>query len=99
MGFFKDLGLLILAASEEIDTKAREYKKKREDRFSDFEQSVEDKRKKIHSHFDEEFEKVKEHFERISMKLGLATKQDISEVKDMIQALSDKVDKGLKKGE
>ncbi len=91
--FIKDLGVLLFTAGEEIEGKAEEFKKMREERYSEFEDKIKDKKDELKSKIETEINKAKGNWTDLTDKLGFASKNEIKELKDKIDELSAKLDK------
>ncbi len=89
----KDLAILFFSAGEEVEKKANEFKEKREERYKEFEEKMKDKKEEFKSKFGEEINKAKENLSEIIGKVGLASKKEIDDLKDMINELNSKIDK------
>ncbi len=101
--FLKDLGVLIFSAGEEVEKKAQEFRAQREERYKDFEEKIKEKKEEWNQKKEDWSEKHKEDFDKIKDKvgevigtLGLATKNEVDELKKMILELSNKMDKSDK---
>lgn len=88
----KDLAVLLFSAGEEIEKKAREFKEQRETRHRTFEEKIQEHKEACKSKYSEELCGVKENISELTSKLGLASKAEIDELKEMIADLANKVD-------
>mgnify|MGYP000995351556 FL=1 len=102
--FLKDISILLFSIANEVEKKADEFKKEREEKFKDFEEKTKEKQEEFKQkaeefkkNYENDFEKTKEKIEEFFSKLGIATKDDIKEIKDMISELNKKIDQILNK--
>ena len=89
----KDLAVLLFSAGEELEKKAKEYREEREVRHQDFEQKIKEQKEEFCKKHQDELRGAKEKLGDLSGRLGLATKEEIDELKDLVQELSAKIDK------
>lgn len=89
----KDLAAILFSAGEELEKKAGEYKETREARQEKFEQKLREQQKEFEEKYQCNTDFMKEKIVETAGKFGLATKDDIEELKNMIRDLSDKIDK------
>jgi polyhydroxyalkanoate synthesis regulator phasin len=94
--FLKDLSILLFSVGEEIENKAKEFKEEREQRYKEFEEKIKDRKEEFKEKHGEEMEKIRKRISEFSGKLGLATKDEIDEIKAMLAELNTKID-NLKK--
>jgi polyhydroxyalkanoate synthesis regulator phasin len=88
----KDFAVLLFSAGDEIEKKADEFKKERQERYGKFEEEMKKKKEEFKSKFDEEYGKAKENITEFVDKYGLVTKKEIEELKKKIDELSSKLD-------
>ena len=88
----KDIAVLLFSAGEEIERKAEEFKKEREERYNKFEETIKEKSEKVKSSFEEEINRAKYHFSGFTDKLGIASKSEIDELRKKLDELSQKID-------
>lgn len=89
----KDLAAILFSAGEEIEKKAEEYKQTREARQETFEQKLRQQQKEFEEKYQCNTEFMKEKISETAGKIGLATKDDIEELKKMLKDLNDKIEK------
>lgn len=89
----KDLAVLLFSAGEELEKKAEEYKKTRETRQEEFEQKLRQQKEDIKGKYQDDMESIKEKLSETAGKFGLATKEEIDELKTLVKDLTDKIDK------
>ncbi|MDY6933267.1 MAG: hypothetical protein SVZ03_03480 [Spirochaetota bacterium] len=92
----KDLAVLLFAAGDEIERKAEEIKKRREERFSMFYEKIREKQEDFTSKHAEEIQKAKDRLSEIANKAGLATKAEIDDMKNIVSDIDKKLDKLMK---
>ena len=68
--FLKNLAVLLFLAGEEIEEKAKEFKKDREARYAEFEEKIKNKKEDVKDRFEEEMSKFLD-------KYGFAAKTEI----------------------
>jgi len=90
--FLKDLSILVFSAGEEIEKKAAEFKARREERYKEFEERLKQKKEEWKEQSGERKESLKHKLSEIPGKLGLATKEEIEEIKTMLADLNRKID-------
>jgi polyhydroxyalkanoate synthesis regulator phasin len=88
----KDLAVLLFSAGDEIEKKAEEFKKDRQERYDKFEDEMKKKKEEFKAKFDQEFGKAKDNISEFVEKHGLVTKKEIDELKKKIDELSAKLD-------
>lgn len=89
----KDLAVLLFSAGEELEKKADEYKKCREARQEEFEQKLQQQKEEFKEKYQGDMDSIKEKLSETAGKLGLATKEEMNELKSLLKDLSDKIDK------
>ncbi|TFG62826.1 MAG: hypothetical protein E4H36_07095 [Spirochaetales bacterium] len=93
----KELGVLIFSAGEEIEKKAAEFKAKREERFKEFDEKVNTAKEDIKTKYGGQFGKVKDRLNDFVSGLGMATKEEIKELRDLVKAIDAKLESMGKK--
>jgi len=88
----KDLAVLLFAAGDEIERKSEEFRKKREARYAEFDEKFKHTREKAKTRFEQDIEKARDGIRELSGKLGVASKDEIEELKKKIDDLSSKID-------
>lgn len=94
--FLKDLAILMFAASQEIEKKTAQFRKKREERFKKFAEKMEEPKEEFLKKHEAEIKKAQEKIEEVAAKIGIATKSEIDDLKKMVHALDKKLDQILK---
>ena len=89
----KDLAAILFSAGEELEKKAEEYKRTRETRQEEFEEKLQQQKKEFEEKYPCDMESMKEKISETAGKIGLATKDDIEELKEMLKDLNDKIEK------
>lgn len=89
----KDLAVLLFSAGEEIEKKADEFRKNREERYQQFEDKLKEGKEKFNTAFDDEIRKAKENLSGLTDRLGLASKREIDEMKRKLDDLAEKIDR------
>jgi hypothetical protein len=97
INFLKDLSIFLFTAGEEIEKKAAEFKGQRESRYKEFEEKIKDSKDEFKSKYGEKMENLRKKFSEFSGNLGLATKEELNEIKIMISELTKKMDEMNKK--
>ena len=92
INFLKDLSIFLFTAGEEIEKKSAEFKEKREERYKEFEEKIKEKKEEFKSRYGEDMENFRKKVSEFTGKLGLATKDEVSEIKNMIADLNKKID-------
>ena len=88
----KDLAVLLFSAGEELEKRADEFKKTRETRQDEFEKKLREQKEDIKEKYQADMDSFKEKLADTAGKVGLATKEEIDELKTMVKELSDKID-------
>ena len=88
----KDMAVLLFSAGEEIEKKADEFRKDREERYEKFEKSLKDKKEQFSTAFEDEIHKAREKVSEFTEKLGFVSKREIDDLKKKIDELSQKID-------
>ncbi len=88
----KDLAVLLFTAGEELEKKAEEYKKTREARQEEFEEKLRQKKEDIKDKYQDDMDSIKEKLSETVGKFGLASKEEIDELKSLVKELSEKID-------
>ena len=88
----KDLAVLLFSAGEELEKKAKEYREERENRHREFEEQMNERKEEFCQRGQDELRAAKEKMGDFPGRLGLATKEEINEVKGLIKELSAKID-------
>lgn len=89
----KDLAAILFSAGEELEKKAEEYKQHREKRQDEFEDKLRQQKEVFKEKHHCNSDNMKEKFTETASRLGLATKEDVDELKEMILDLNDKIKK------
>ena len=92
----KDLAVLLFSAGDEIEKKAEEYRRRREERYSEFEKQISEKKDDLKSRIDDELARARHGLNELTGKLGVATKNDVDELRKKIEELSVKLDSLVK---
>lgn len=87
----KELGVLIFSAGEEIEKKAAEFKEKREVRFKEFEEKINATKEDVKSKYGEQVGKIKDRINEFIAGLGMATKEEIRELRELIKDIDEKL--------
>ena len=87
----KELGLLIFSAGEEIEKKAAEFKTKREERFKEFDEKIKSTKEDVKAKYGEQVGKLKDKLNHFVAGLGVATKEEISELRNLIKEIDEKL--------
>jgi hypothetical protein len=88
----KDIAVLIFSAGEEIEKKADQFRKEREDRYGKFEQKLKSGKEKLDTAVEEELDKARDRISAFTEKIGLASKKEIDDLARKIDELSKKID-------
>jgi hypothetical protein len=88
----KDMAALLFSMGEELEKKAEDYKNTREARQEEFEQKIRQQKEDLKEKYQGDMESIKEKLSETAGKLGLATKEEIEELKSLMKDLSDKID-------
>ena len=88
----QDLAVLLFSAGEELEKKAEEFRENRENRQKEFEAKMEARREEFKEKCEGEFHGAREKLADMAANLGLATKAEVDELKEMIRDLSNKID-------
>lgn len=86
------MAALLFSMGEELDKKAEEYKHTREARQEEFEQKMRQQKEDLKEKYQGDMESIKEKLSETAGKFGLATKEEIEELKTLMKDLSDKID-------
>ena len=89
----KDLAVLLFSAGEELEKKAEEYRQAREARQADFEQKLRQQKDHLKEKYQGDMESIKEKISETAGKFGLATKEEVDELKTLLKDISEKIDK------
>jgi hypothetical protein len=92
INFLKDLSIFLFSAGEEIEKKAEEFKENREARYKEFEEKIKVKKEEFESKHGEDMDNIRKKMSEFTGKLGLATKDELKEIKNMILELNKKID-------
>ncbi len=88
----KDMAALLFSMGEELERKAEEYKNTREVRQEEFEQKIRQQKEDLKEKYQGDMESMKEKLSETAGKIGLATKDEIEELKTLMKDLSEKID-------
>ncbi len=88
----KDMAALLFSMGEELERKAEEYKNTREARQEEFEQKIRQQKEDLKEKYQGDMESMKEKLSETAGKIGLATKEEIEELKTLMKDLSEKID-------
>lgn len=88
----KDMAALLFSMGEELERKAEEYKNTREARQEEFEQKIRQQKEDLKEKYQGDMESMKEKISETAGKIGLATKEEIEELKTLMKDLSEKID-------
>lgn len=88
----KDMAVLLFSMGEELERKAEEYKNTREVRQEEFEQKIRQQKEDLKERYQGDMESMKEKISETAGKIGLATKEEIEELKTLMKDLSEKID-------
>jgi polyhydroxyalkanoate synthesis regulator phasin len=88
----KDMAALLFSMGEELERKAEEYKNTREARQEEFEQKIRQQKQDLKEKYQGDMESMKEKLSETAGKIGLATKEEIEELKTLMKDLSEKID-------
>lgn len=88
----KDMAALLFSMGEELERKAEEYKNTREARQEEFEQKIRQQKEDLKEKYQGDMDSMKEKLSETAGKFGLATKEEIEELKTLMKDLSDKID-------
>lgn len=88
----KDLAVLLFSAGEELDKKAEEFRQAREERQEEFEEKIRQQKEEYKEKYQNDFDSMKEKLSEAAGKFGLASKEEIDELKAMVKDLADKLD-------
>lgn len=88
----KDMAVLLFSMGEELERKAEEYKNTREARQEEFEQKIRQQKEELKEKYQGDMESMKEKLSETAGKMGLATKEEIEELKTLMKDLSEKID-------
>jgi len=88
----KDMAALLFSMGEELERKAEEYKNNREARQEEFEQKIRQQKEDLKEKYQGDMESMKEKLSETAGKIGLATKEEIEELKTLMKDLSEKID-------
>jgi hypothetical protein len=94
--FLKDLSILVFAAGEEIEKKAKEFRSQREARYKEFDEKLQAKKAEWKEKSGEKRDSIQQLLAGVPGKLGLASKAEVDEIKSMLADLNRKLDE-LKK--
>ena len=88
----KDMAALLFSMGEELERKAEEYKNTREARQEEFEQKIRQQKEDLKEKYQGDMDSMKEKLSETAGKIGLATKEEIEELKTLMKDLSEKID-------
>lgn len=88
----KDMAALLFSMGEELERKAEEYKNTREVRQEEFEQKIRQQKEDLKERYQGDMESMKEKLSETVGKIGLATNEEIEELKILMKDLSEKID-------
>jgi hypothetical protein len=86
------MAALLFSMGEELERKAEEYKNTREARQEEFEQKIRQQKEDLKEKYQGDMESMKEKLSETAGKIGLATKEEIEELKTLMKDLSEKID-------
>lgn len=94
--FIKDLIIFLFSATEVIEKTADQFRKTRKNRYKEFDHKIkEEEGTKEKQDFNDFFYKGKEQLQEFSKKAGIATQDDIDEIKYKIEDLQKKLERLL----
>lgn len=88
----KDMAALLFSMGEELEKKAEEYKNTREARQEEFEQKIRQQKEDLKEKYQGDMDSMKDKLSETAGKIGLATKEEIEELKTLMKDLSEKID-------
>jgi len=88
----KDVAVLLFSIGDDVEKKAAEFKKCREERYKKFEGAMKEKGDEIKSRLEKEADKAKQKISDFTSRIGLVSKKEIDELKEAIDKLNTKID-------
>lgn len=94
--FLKDLLIFLFSATEVIEKTADEFKRARKKRYKEFDHKIkEEKKTNEKTNYNDFLYKGREQLVQLSKQIGIATQDEVDEIKYKIDALQKKIDQLL----